>query len=519
MANFGAFGPNQGSAVMSLARRARSSGNGLLGAPYYRSVALGTDGVLNLGKVSNSRILAGVAGTVSSFGKGRNLIKFVKWNAVQTITRNAVTLETPTQANITTSVGATAVAMSDEFGNWVIFAYSNTGVGLFAGNSLSELIATGSTARANIGASPLDPIAELNDVVNPAMEVSLENGTTGVVLTAVGSQSVKYTVDGVFAAYRGSFVATIAQVTDAPPGFNNSIKMTVGTAQAAMTSNDYMLLVMPIEGMRISNAGFGAAGAASVSFGVMVKAHRTGNYSAVILNGAVQGGATRSYGVTFAVNVADTWELKTFTIPGDVTGTWNKTNGTGLYFGVVIASGSGFTGAAGAWFAGSLTGVTGTTNGVAATTDTFQITGAVIIPRIDLTQFDQTQLSARWPSLMRPADQEDFVCRRYFHWSGGVGRAVGAAAVGSQRFIMAAGGGTDILIHFFYPRPMRNTPTIVPYDDAGTANRIFLETGASAGNNYAGYTVQQANELGFGMYSPGSSNGFRFDFKADVRLA
>ncbi len=164
-------------------------------------------------------------------------------------------------------------------------------------------------------------------------------------LTATGSLQTKYLVDGVMAAYRGTFVAAGQQVTDAPAGYRNSLKFTVSTAQSSLGSNDELSVLIPVEGVRAARLALGTASAAAISFGFWVKAHRTGTYSGSLRNSA----RNRSYPFSFAVNAADTWEFKTVTFGGDTAGTWLADTGVGFYLNLCIAGGSSRVGTAGAW--------------------------------------------------------------------------------------------------------------------------------------------------------------------------
>jgi hypothetical protein len=193
-------------------------------------------------------------------------------------------------------------------------------------------------------------------------------------------------------------------VADAPPGLVNSIKVTVTTAEASMGSGDLAYIQTPIEGYRVSRLAFGGASAQSVSIGFWTKIHRIGTYFGCIQNSV----ANRTYPFSFTQNVSDTWEFKTVTIPGDTTGTWLMTNGVGLYLVFAIALGSTYSGAANVWAAASYIGVTGSINGVAATSDVFQITGVIVLPGIELPS------AARAPLIMRPFDLELQLCKRYF---------------------------------------------------------------------------------------------------------
>ena len=134
--------------------------------------------------------------------------------------------------------------------------------------------------RAQIYAAPFDALAFNGMQVNGGMEVSQENGASSVTLTATGSLQTKYLVDGVMAAYRGTFVAAGQQVTDVPAGYQNSLKLTVSTAQGSLGANDELSVLMPIEGDRTARLAFGSASARRCLFGFWVKAHRTGTYSA-----------------------------------------------------------------------------------------------------------------------------------------------------------------------------------------------------------------------------------------------
>ena len=60
------------------------------------------------------------------------------------------------------------------------------------------------------------------------------------------------------------------------------------------------------------------------------------------------------------------------------------------------------------WAGSDYSGAASTTNSVAATSDTFQITGVIAVPGIELPAADRAAL------IMRPADQELRLCQRYY---------------------------------------------------------------------------------------------------------
>ncbi len=294
---------------------------------------------------------------------------------------------------------------------------------LAANQGFSNQVAT----RAQLYAAPFDALAFNGVQVNGGMEVSQENGTSSVTLTATSSLQTKYLVDGVMAAYRGTFVAAGQQVTDAPPGYRNSLKFTVSTAQASLGSNDELSVLIPIEGVRASRLALGTASAAAISIGFWVKVHRTGSYSGSLRNSA----KNRSYPFSFMVSAADTWEFKTVTFGGDTGSTWLSDTGVGLYLSICIAGGASRLGAVAAWAGSDTSGVTGTTNAVAANSDTFQITGLIVLPGIELPASD------RAPLIMRPFDQELITAKRYWQFAGGAVANLFASGLLNAAFMFA----------------------------------------------------------------------------------
>ncbi len=316
----------------------------------------------------------------------------------------------------------------------------------------------------------------------------------------------------------GAQVATCQQVTDAPPGFKYSFKVSITTANAAPGVDDYSLIIGYIEGYRAARLGFGAAGAQSFSRGLWVKAHRTGTYSIAF----VPFNFGRSYATTFAVNAADTWEYKTFVIPGDIAGTWSTTNTAFCYFYVALMVGTNYQQTAGSWAVpaahGWAYGATGTINGVAATTDTFQITGDSIVP-------GSVPVSEAMSSLIvRPFDEELELCKRYYQksfvYTTAPAQNVGIFT-GEFQFPVMLAGAVTIRSNKVELRPtMRTTPTVTFYNPAAANADIRDETASS---DFTGSTPQAQSESGFfanGTGPAGSAIGqiCGVHYTADARL-
>jgi hypothetical protein len=327
--------------------------------------------------------------------------------------------------------------------------------------TLNQGVTSPAATRAQLYAAPFDALAFTGLQLNGGMEVAQEAGTASVTLTGSGSLQTKYLVDGLMAAFRGTFVAAGQQVSDAPPGYRNSLKFTVSTAQSSLGANDELSVLMPVEGTRAARLALGNASAAAISFAFWVKANRTGSYSGALRNSA----KNRAYPFTFAVNAANTWEFKTVTVAGDTSGTWLTDTGIGLSLNICIAGGSSRVGTAGAWAGSDFSGATSTTNGVAATSDTFQLTGLVVLPGIELPAPD------RAPCIMRPFAQELHACQRYWESSYNCGVAPGTStATGIVFGVCDAASPAALMTTVSYKAEKRVDPTIKFYKYDGTAD-------------------------------------------------
>jgi len=214
-----------------------------------------------------------------------------------------------------------------------------------------------------------------------------------------------YIVDNWQASTSGPHVITVAQNGTVPPGFSTSLATFVTTENASPAAAEYCVIQQLIEGVRVARLGWGTASAMPITLAFWIYAARPGNYSGVILNGV----GDRSYPFVITVNAASTWEYKTITIPGCVDGVWDPNDGVGMQVIFAMMCGSDYQAPANVWKAGSLAlGVTGTINGVAATSDFMLLTGVVVLPGV------HTIAAAQSPLLMRPYDQELTACQRYW---------------------------------------------------------------------------------------------------------
>jgi hypothetical protein len=166
-----------------------------------------------------------------------------------------------------------------------------------------------------------------NRIINGDMRIDQRNGGTSV---AWAANTAGYTVDRFKQTQNGAVASTIQQTTDVPAaqGFTSSLSRIITTAEPAVASGNktcgyyYML-----EGYNVSDFLWGTASAKPITISFWVKSSVTGTFSFSVMNTTF----TRSYNSSYSISSANTWEKKTFTVPGDTGATAiDKTNGNGI---------------------------------------------------------------------------------------------------------------------------------------------------------------------------------------------
>jgi hypothetical protein len=241
-----------------------------------------------------------------------------------------------------------------------------------------------------------------NRIINGDMRIDQRNAGAAVTVNTAGAF---YPVDRFrFSGVSSSGVFTAQQITDAPAGFTNSVRVTVTTIDSSLSGSDLYYAAQFIEGFNTADLAWGSASAATVTLSFWAKSSVTGTFGGALSNN----GVNRSYPFTYTINAANTWEQKTVTIAGDTAGTWATDNNTGIrvYWGLGVASG--FAGTAGAWAASQLLSATGATNLMAANAATWQITGVQLEAGTVAEQFERLDYG-----------RQLIQCQRYFQSWGG----------------------------------------------------------------------------------------------------
>ncbi len=299
------------------------------------------------------------------------------------------------------------------------------------------------------------------------MTIDQRNAGSSVTVPA----SNVYTVDRWNALGTQASKFTVQQSSTAPAGFVNSLKLTSSSAYS-LSSTDAFQLQQYIEGFNTADLGFGTSNAKTVTLSFWVQSSLTGTFGMWLTNND----GSRIYPTSYVINSANTWEYKTITLTGDLTGSWTTNNTTGLRIVWTLGYGSNYTGAtANAWSSGSLYVPSGCVNFVGTNGATFYITGVQLEVGSTATSFDY-----------RPYGTELILCQRYFEktWQGG------ATPTDNSGIVKFAGNvfnfnGTSYCGTFSWKVQKRTNPTI----------RVWSNSPQFTLGSWTGYTTSTGTDV------------------------
>lgn len=314
--------------------------------------------------------------------------------------------------------------------------------------------------NANLTAYGATGVSFRNRIINGDMRIDQRNAGASVA-----------PILGTFIVDRWAFLATqtskataqqnAAAVTP-PAGFQNYLGVTSSSAYSVLSSDTFGVY-QNVEGFNSADLGWGTANAQAVTLSFWVRSSITGTFSGAVANSA----ENRSYVFNYTVSAANTWELKTASIPGDTSGIWLTTNGIGLRLRFGLGSGSTYTTTAGSWGAGNFVQSTGSVSVVGTNGATFYITGVQLEAGSVASPFER-----------RDYGRELMMCQRYF-----------AATSSASGFCVSTGAAS---LNLTFPVLMRATPTII------VASALVITDGI------ANYTQSSANS---GTYLGGVTGG------------
>ena len=306
-----------------------------------------------------------------------------------------------------------------------------------------------------------------------------------------------------------NLVLNFDQSTDTPTGFSNSLKLSVGTVESALASNEYLQVGQRIEAQNLQHLNYGTSSAETLTLSFHVKSSITGTYAVSLF----QSDATKYYSATYTISSANTWEFKTIKINGNVSDVIANDNGEGLRVNWTLSAGSDYTsGSNDAWGAITNWSVGHNVSWITTSGATFFLTGVQLEVGSQATPFEH-----------RSFGEELALCQRYFEKSYSVGTAPASDTSAGLITTDTMGGDTTTayLTHQLeYRVAKRSAPTVVIYDQAEASGKVSSHvTGVSVANGQTVSTEHAGDKsISMNRASGDAANGFRFHYTADAEL-
>jgi hypothetical protein len=334
--------------------------------------------------------------------------------------------------------------------------------------------------------SPENTFGFRNRLINGAMVIDQRNAGASVT-NIVGAV---YTVDRWAAVgyVASKFTAQQNAGSVTPPlGFTNYLGCTSSSAYT-VGSSEYFGIAQYIEGLNVTDLGWGTANAKTVTLLAWVYSSLTGTFGGSLRNSA----DNYNYPFSYSIPTANTWTQISITVAGPTTGTWLTTNGVGIRAFFSLGAGATFSGTAGSWTSTStIVSATGATSVVGTSSATFYITGVQLEVGSNATSFEY-----------RPYGTELALCQRYYEKSYNIGTVPGTVASAASITVIAY--LSNELNGFTWQVPKRTTPTVLLYDTLGTPGVIGgpanPATAGYLGEKGCGYIGRTGNTVGNGYY-------------------
>ena len=306
-----------------------------------------------------------------------------------------------------------------------------TGVGASFGNSS---VNTSGIITATAFVPSQGQLSHRNLIINGAMQVAQRSQSVTVTQSVRGYQTLdrfEYNIHGTT-----THEMTMAQSSESPDGFSNSLKFSTTTADASLTGTQSHYLTTELEGQDVQQLAYGTSSAKSFTLSFYVKGTITGTY-VVWFYAPDTGKALTKY---YTISSANTWERKIITVAGDTASAIANDNGSGLFTRWILGAGPDYSSgtASTTWATAGLTNANryvGQTANVAATTsDNWAITGVQLEVGSVPTPFEH-----------RSYGEEFARCQRYF------------IKISSGAFIFPQ---SNVYTSVVFPQEMRDVPTL-----------------------------------------------------------
>ena len=315
--------------------------------------------------------------------------------------------------------------------------------GIRSNSATSDAItlASNGTCTANI----TNNLSNRNMVINGSMICSQRGSSFASITNAFCLDRFKFRNNN---GVSGTF--TVSQSTDTPDGFGNSLKVAVGSADAAIAAAEQFYIGTKLEGQDLQQLAKGTSGAKKSVLSFYVKTNKTGQYSVLLYDND----NSRMFSTSYTVSNTN-WNRYTIDVAADTTGAYGNDNASSLelfwYLGLGTNRTSGSLTNAWAAYADANVGP-GQVNFADSTSNEFYITGI---------QYEVNESGVATDFEHRSFGQELALCQRYYYRFSATVTGVGFG-MGYQMTSSAAKINLDL------PITMRTRPTAV--ETSGTAS-------------------------------------------------
>ena len=301
--------------------------------------------------------------------------------------------------------------------------------------------------------------------INGGMDVAQRGTQTGLTSAYGGPDRYKISTSSL-----GFY--SLAQSTDTPDGFANSLLLSCTTADASPSANDYAVLSYSFEGYDLQTLKFGTSDAEQVTVSFWVKTNKTGTYNLELY--APDNSSAPSANKQYTVSSANTWEKKIITFPCGSSATVPDDTTAGIILQFWLAGGSSFTGGSasdGNFHATTANRAAGNVNFADSTSNVIYITGVQVEVGDTATPFEY-----------RSYGEELTLCQRYYEkfYYGASAVMIGAHAYGNWNTIQPKRAQPTMSIS----GDMTYYATNATSGTGGTAQTTALREGSCAVRTY-----------------------------------
>ena len=291
------------------------------------------------------------------------------------------------------------------FNNSPKFVTTNTGV------NITGICTATSFSGSGENLTRTTQYSHRNIIINGAMSVAQRATSSSGSFTTAAYPTCDRWKFGAYATDQLSMTIT-QEAMNSVNGFGNYLKMSPGTAESGGAANEYVNMRYTIEAQDCQQLQWGTLSAKSATLSFWVKSNVTGT---ACVNFTKNDSTSYQITRTYTINVANTWEYKTLTIPGLTASGIANDNGAGITIYWFLDAGSDYKSSnSTSWGTFSDGGYAygHSANFIDSTSTNWNITGVQFEVGSQATPFehrrfdDQLRLCQRYYAIFHPTGQE-----------------------------------------------------------------------------------------------------------------